>query len=183
MEPNTLKRSGLWPFLHKRPPQGQIPPSQSSWCWVRCLMQVCAGDPATAPASGSAHPSVSTGAVGKALDLFQGGELLFGAVGHAEGGGAEPAILSLQVAGVHEEHVSGKQGDRRGLPESRSSHWGSVWVLTNIHILSNVGRTKQTVSERPQQDLVCTRPRGSPTVSSSETTLFTNFPVQVRSGG
>lgn len=37
----------------------------------------------------------------------------------------------------------GDRGDRRRLPQS-SSHWGSLWVLKNTHMLSDVGTTKQT---------------------------------------
>lgn len=60
-------------------------------------------------------PSAPTSVVGEELHFFQGAELLLGAAGHAEGGGAEPAIPDVQVAGIHEEHVSGRQetgGDR-----------------------------------------------------------------------
>lgn len=104
-----------------------MPPEVKGGPRAGCLLQVCTRDPTTAPAGagpalGASEP---TRVVGEKLHFVQGVELLFGAAGHAEGGGAEPAILAVRVAGIHEEHVSGRQeAGGAASDDSRSSPGG-----------------------------------------------------------
>lgn len=88
--------------------------------------------PAWFPASGGrARLSVPTTVICKELDVFKGIELLFRTAGYTEGSGTKPPILDLQIAGIHEEHMPGRQRKQENILEDVFSLELTV-VLTKI---------------------------------------------------
>lgn len=72
-----------------------------------------------------------TTVVCKELDVFEGIELLFRTARYTEGSGTKPPVLDLQIAGIHEEHVPGRQKKQENVLEDDFS-LELTMVLTKI---------------------------------------------------